>query len=816
MKKAHFLRTVALAASVLSAAPALVSQTNSIQLFGPANVRLSASNASYTNPVTFNSSKVQLSCPSEGPITAILTSTPAGSESPGTVLVDNYVNLTVNQGEFSSGPTNVCSGGTGGVQENGFTDCFTTNYQNPAAAGQLTGQDPDTFPLNYGVGPIDVSSFLLPGTQQVEFDLVDTGGYLASTSLFLNTSCSQAGVNGPATITGQPISSTNPTPQQLTQSFPFDSTTGQVLNFTYDLSAAENADSLTITNGSTPNLADSPIDPAVWTGTWVPQTSFATSNCLTHTGELLPNGSSACKLYTLQCNVGQGTNQSGAQCPVSTQANEVFQELFDGPSFTLPDIVNTGGPTFHQGVGFLMASEGWTGGQCQFDQTTDFATILCPQNLLVNFSGPGTYTSTSHGTHPNSSFIAIAPVPEDLTTVTVAGQQPGGWINSDTASVTFSSQPPTFAGVTNPPPGAGNFVAAPIASITYGVSPANSVPSPPAPIPGDTTLTNSIACPTSSNPTNPAATTFTPPQQAITFTSDGMYALHYYARDCASTEELKFTQDGSGNWSTAFYTFPVNVDTTPPAVASGPTLSPAPSTNYGVPNSYVQGTTVTATYSCTDALSGVVKCGTQTFPPGTLNTGNIISPVNTSTSGPQTFTVNVKDAAGNNGTPAAISYNVVVPSPVNLVMVKLAPGSAKQNSVFEYDIASANVGKNPASNVVVTDPLPAGVTFVSVNAQLFTCNRNGCSYTPEGAQCSNSGNTVTCTLASLGITDWFDIALYNIEIKVRATGTAGSTITNTATITSQNPNSNPNNKATAVTRITQKSGNGGGDDGQDD
>ena len=174
-------------------------------------------------------------------------------------------------------------------------------------------------------------------------------------------------------------------------------------------------------------------------------------------------GSPACKLFTLQCNVSTDPSQSGAQCPVSTQQNEVFQELFDGPAFTLPDIVVPNGSTFHQGVGFLMANEGWTGGQCKFDQTTDFANTLCPQNLLVAFSGPGIYTSTSHGTHPNSSFATVAPVPEDLTTVTVSGQQSGGWINSDTANVTFSSQPPTFAGVQSPPPGAANFLA-PIAT----------------------------------------------------------------------------------------------------------------------------------------------------------------------------------------------------------------------------------------------------------------------------------------------------------------------------------------------------------------
>ena len=808
MKKARFLRCVALAGCVFSAASALFAQ-NSIQLFGPVNVRLSANGTSNANPNIFSSTTLQLSCPAGAPITAVLSG-PITSSGPENLLVDNYVNLTVTtsgaEEDPTVGPTNVCRGG---VSEGGYNDCFTTGYQGPASHGELTGQDPDNFTTpgvtlaTGGVAPIDISSFLQPGTQQVTFDLVDTGGYLASSSLYLSTSCSQQGVKGPAQITGNPISSTKPTLQQLTQTFPFDSTTGQLLKFTYDLSAAESAETLTITDGSTPNLADMPIEPTAWAA-YVTQTSFATSNCLTHTGELSPTtGNPVCKLYTLQCLIGQGTSQSGAQCPVSTSPNEVFMEDFDGPAFTLPDIVVTGGPTFHQGVGFLMGSEGWAPpGPCQFDPSTDFATLLCPQNLLVQFSGPGDYTSTIHGTHPNSSFITIAPVPEDLTTVTVAGQTPYGWINSSTANVTFSSQPPTFTGVANPPPAAANFLAAPIASITYGVSPASNVPLPPAPIPGDTTLTNSIACPTAGTK-NYTATPFTPPQQQITFPGDGMYALHYFARDCASTEELKFTQDSMGSWSTLFYTVPVNVDTTAPAVASGPTLNPPPSTNFGVANSYAVGQSATAGYSCTDALSGVVTCGKSSFATPTQNTGPITSPIDTSKAGTYTFTVNVTDAAGNSGTPQSVSYTVVAPPPVNLAMIKLAPPVVKQNSVFEYDISAANFGKNPASGVVVTDALPAGVAFISADAQLFTCGAKGCSYTPEGSQCSYSGGTLTCTLNSLGVTNWSGLAVYNIEIKVRATGPTGSKIANTATITSENPNSNPNNQSTAFTKITK-------------
>ncbi|HZD48392.1 MAG TPA: hypothetical protein VE178_06575, partial [Silvibacterium sp.] len=106
--------------------------------------------------------------------------------------------------------------------------------------------------------------------------------------------------------------------------------------------------------------------------------------------------------------------------------------------------------------------------------------------------------------------------------------------------------------------------------------------------------------------------------------------------------------------------------------------------------------------------------------------------------------------------------------------------------------------------VVVSDPLPDGVTFVGVSAQLFTCSLKGCGYSSQGSNCSYGGNTVTCTLSSLGITKGLSLAEYNVEITVRATGAAASTVSNTATITSAGLDSHPgNNQSTAVTRITK-------------
>ena len=798
MIPATVLRSIATATFLAAAVPALHSQTNSIQLFNPVNVRVSANGTGFgTKKVAFNSATLSLNC-AASPIQATLSSTP---DSTGNVLVDNYINLTVTPASGTpSTPVNVCRGGVVGSTPDGITqNCFNSTYKAAAIAGTLTGQPPD--PATGGVPAIDISGQLLAASiQTLKLDFIDSDTYyLTNSTVYLNTNCTQIGVTGPAKITGNPIPATNPTGAQLAQDFTFDPTTDQRINFGYDLTAAQTAGHLTIANNAIPNTADLPIDPATFRSIYLHGTSFATSTCLVHTGELLADGTSACKLYTLSCQVGTGSSSTGAQCPISQLRNEVFQDEFDGPAFTLPDIAIPNGPTFHQGVGFLMANEGWLGGPCTFDPAANLTNLLCPQNLLTDFSGPGFYVGTGLGTHPNSTFISVAPVPEDLTTVTVAGQHPGAWINTQSAAVTFSSQPPILAGLQPALPGQNSFVPAPIESITYGVASAATLPQP-APgqtIPTDTTLTNSIPC-----GTGVPATTFIPPPQNLTFPADGNYLLHYFAQDCAGTEELKFVQDANLSWSTSFYTAPVNVDTVAPAIASGPTLSPAPSTNDGVANSYTVNQHVTASYSCTDDRSGIVTCGASTFSNGTLNTGVLTSTIDTSSTGTKTFTVKAIDAAGNQ-TSSSVTYQVVTAAtPSNLALLKLAPRNVRHDKTFHYDIGAANLGGGTASAVVVTDPLPAGVTFRSATAQVLSCTWRGCQSVPGAAHCSYAGNTVTCTANSLPPISWSNFSELGIQITVRATAAKGATLTNTATITSANPDSHPrNNHSTATTRV---------------
>lgn len=643
MKTARIFLT-AVASCLVFTSHQIAAQT-SIQLFGPVNIRTSASGTTDQTPVNFNSNTLNLTCGASP--SAVLSST---ADSSGFVLVDNLINVSVTAGGVTTGPTNVCRGGVDGPPQN----CFTVTYENFAGGGLNNGTDPDTLLPGGGVTPIDISSLLAKNaSQQVKIDLQDLSVVLASSTLYLNTNCTVAGVSAPATITGNPIPASDPTQQQLAQNFSFNTLSQSNITFQYDLTTAQLAGTLTTTDGTIPSVGDSALDSTQFQSVWGTGTSFATSMCLVHSGELLPNSTTqACKLYTLTCTVGTGTDASGLNCPKSVDPNEIVRDVFDGPAFTLPDINTTvnGNPvTFHQGMGFLMASEPWTGGACHFATGSDYENDTCPQNLLSTFSGPGLFTSNGRTTTPNSTFISIAQVPEDLTTVTVQGANSNGWVKTSSPTVSFSSQPPdlTNSGL----PNAANFVPSPIQSITYGITPANDTqPQPGAPVAGDQILTNTTGCPTPSNPSNPPAAVFTD-QASLSGLADGQYTLHYFARDCAGTEELLFAQGTGGSWSTSFYTVPVNVDATAPVVATGPTLSPA--------GPYTPGQAgVMATFSCTDATSGVVSCGGKSFAPGTMNTGNVTVPVTISTTpGMNTFTVTAIDAAGNQSS-QSVNYTV--------------------------------------------------------------------------------------------------------------------------------------------------------------
>jgi hypothetical protein len=85
-----------------------------------------------------------------------------------------------------------------------------------------------------------------------------------------------------------------------------------------------------------------------------------------------------------------------------------------------------------------------------------------------------------------------------------------------------------------------------------------------------------VPCPIPTNPSDPPAAPFSTGSQTFNEElADGNYLVHYFAQDCAGTEELQFSQNAGGSWSTSYYTYSINVDTMAPVVATGRVLSPS-------------------------------------------------------------------------------------------------------------------------------------------------------------------------------------------------------------------------------------------------
>ena len=713
-------------------------------IFGSSTVNLTCT----TSPIIATLSGPLMNTNGSAPVLTSPTATPPSAlQAGGSLLVDNNVFVGVN----GAVPVDLCDQANNGAnQGSSYTppgtlinetvpsgeapNCYYGSYGSavdwPTIPTPVTGADPDTtLVLNgaivpsgtagaqtlgflggepvttftspgNGVGAIDISGLLTNSStpQTVTIQEQDDGGILTASSMFLATNCTVGPVTGPATVSGNTITTSNPS--TLTQTFNFDTNNGNVVGFVYDLTPASTANTLTVNpNGPIPQTADLPVDPAAFQPYYAEDTSFATSNCLLHSGEALPsppyplqpNGQppEACKLYTLECYTGTNSNPTGAQCPVSTVANEVVEDAFDGPPFTLQNIYTLNG-VFHEGIGLLMASEGWgddavpptlptEGGPCTFDPSSGLGDVPCPQNLLVSFSGPGNFSGTGETKNPNSTFISIYGVPEDLTSVFVPGEWPDHWVNTSTPNVYFYTQAPNFikgAWVLNgsklaPLPNAGNYNPAPIQSITYGISPANSVPQPiNEPIPGDTSVPALTTCPFPL-PIQTTEPNFAAPVQTLPSMLDGQYLLHYYAEDCAGTQELLFTEaPNTGVWSTNFYTYPIDIDTTKPVVTFYTPATPPRNTTVLAPTggTYTQSQSVTAYYNCADppaldqtpnTSSGVVLCGLNLFSPQTTYSVNLTSKVPTGFVGNnQTFTEYAIDGAGNISS-SSVTYNVV-------------------------------------------------------------------------------------------------------------------------------------------------------------
>jgi uncharacterized repeat protein (TIGR01451 family) len=207
------------------------------------------------------------------------------------------------------------------------------------------------------------------------------------------------------------------------------------------------------------------------------------------------------------------------------------------------------------------------------------------------------------------------------------------------------------------------------------------------------------------------------------------------------------------------------------------------------PNTTFQSITTPAGWTCTTPAVGAT--GTITCTVGTLAlnaTGGFTlvlqvsagtaSGTNIADTGTATSSNIVPSLTSNTATASVVVANA---NSASLAIVKTAMPNptVPEDDLLTYTIGITNNGPSSATNVIVTDPLPSDLTFMSVS---------------PNSECSNADGTVTCLLGTIANGG---MATITIVTKAGAPGV----ITNTASVVADQMTT-PNSSTPVVTTIT--------------
>jgi uncharacterized repeat protein (TIGR01451 family) len=205
------------------------------------------------------------------------------------------------------------------------------------------------------------------------------------------------------------------------------------------------------------------------------------------------------------------------------------------------------------------------------------------------------------------------------------------------------------------------------------------------------------------------------------------------------------------------------------------TVAPGGNTTYTVTATPVGGFTGTISL----AASGISNDTTAGFNPATIiitdasAKSSTLTLTTTAATPPGTYALSVDTISGNLQHSGGAQLFVSGNASANLALTKTAsPNPATSMTSLTYRITVTNNGPSPATNVVVSDTLPAGPTFVSA--------------IPTQGSCSGSA-AISCNLGSISNGG---TAIVNITVTPQTTGQLSNTASVVATET--DPNSNDN------------------------
>jgi len=223
-------------------------------------------------------------------------------------------------------------------------------------------------------------------------------------------------------------------------------------------------------------------------------------------------------------------------------------------------------------------------------------------------------------------------------------------------------------------------------------------------------------------------------------------------------------------------TYTVNVRNNGPSAATGVTVTDTPPVTLAL-------VSATGSQGTCSIAAGTITCNVGTLASGAQATATIVvTPLAgavPSVSNTAAVTANLTDpVAANNSSTVVVNVNPAA----NLVVSKTdSPDPVVVSTSLTYTIAVINNGPNSATGVALTDTLPAGVTFVSVNSTVGTC--------------SHVTGTVICNIGTLA-----NAATATITIVVTAPASTGS-ITNTASVTAAEFDPSTPNSASQGTTV---------------
>ncbi len=157
------------------------------------------------------------------------------------------------------------------------------------------------------------------------------------------------------------------------------------------------------------------------------------------------------------------------------------------------------------------------------------------------------------------------------------------------------------------------------------------------------------------------------------------------------------------------------------------------------------GVTLVSTAGCAEDGSGVPTCSLGTVAAGGMASFTISVDIDPSTRGTVTNTASVA-ASSNDPNPSnnSAAEGTTIDALVDLMLTKeAAPEPLPSGEDLVYTLTVFNDGPSEATNVVVTDTLPAGVTLISTS---------GCAEDPSGVPTCSLGSVAPGTSSQYTIT----------------------------------------------------------------